>query len=208
MARGVKKITTWKLKDATGLVVPVAVYLVENAQGMDRDQFQVNLEEPPERFADADIRVLKQKVTEAMSKRTTQTYEPYIEVTTHSAPNELIERSYHYVDDVPLIVRYIGLGTATDGEKIHVSKGRESGSADSGWPWTGVLENRTTALIPDTPENRQALGVLNAEVAKLAADIRAACHPKRIEATLEAIKAGLPWREADKAPVKASKKAK
>lgn len=193
-----KKIETFKFHiDGVGCEVPV--YMQGRYRG-NGTTFAAYLHSPEETLRDASIDVLETKAKEAMQRRKGLEWERFIYVTYSGSSESPQADDTTFMAKSGLRYEIVEVATLADGEKTHrfANRARYGRQAYEGLPDVGPIDQYSDedpemrALIPETPENMQALQSIREKFIALNSRLRELLEPKRIQATLTAISGGVP----------------
>jgi hypothetical protein len=159
-----RKIITWRYDDGAGTTMEVPVYQVINHDGI---WLRVELPELGVLEECSDVNLLRDRVFTAIAERLVIRWAPYLWISAEVTCYDLDDfagathRNPHLRLDAAVRVDRIEIGTRPDGSTCH--RGLEYGSSvRDGLPTLDDGEDSDTrheveSLMPDTPENRQAL---------------------------------------------------
>lgn len=197
MGTRAKKIQTWKYKDK-GVKVDVPVYMQADYRGVEK--FYVELPDLEIKESNDDINKLKDTVFELIKTRVVLEWEAFLYVqiegssvtnTRHDDLDTFVTVTYSNADfkvDVNIAVSRVLVAKVSNGQTLHKQmSGYHTTTAQPGLPPLGENQGSMLAMIPDTPENRQALVDIGHGFERLTATLQDLLSPDRIAKSLEQV---------------------
>ncbi len=209
--RGVRKFTEWVYHDKdVKLKIPVQVN-DRSASGVSYPSdespivFQVKMEDPPIDLKHADVNELKKLVWAEVKGKVAIEWKPHIFIEFHGSAEPINMAPKREGDhwrpfqqkytSVRLDVKFLDLAELSNGQQYHRHRtDHHTSLTQDGWPEVGPEkesshfrkdEGRMRGMIPDTPENRQAINNLingfNALIASMQHILSPAVLPVALE---------------------------